>query len=58
MVVVGNFTNDAQQYLVYFHETPGIWYNYMNGETLSVPVSGTLDIPIPANDFRVYTNFK
>ncbi|WP_352421322.1 alpha-amylase family glycosyl hydrolase [Proteiniphilum sp.] len=56
VVVIGNFTNDP---ITTSAEFPGIgtWYNYMNpGETISV-TSATMNITVPANSFKMYTNF-
>lgn len=55
MVVVGNFNNDDRTFTVTFPHT-GTWYNYMNNTALNVS-SATQAITIPANEFRLYTNF-
>jgi 1,4-alpha-glucan branching enzyme len=56
LVVVGNFTSANKSYSVTFPHT-GAWYDYMNNTELSVTAPSAI-IDIPANDFRVYTNFK
>ncbi|MEA5128218.1 MAG: alpha-amylase family glycosyl hydrolase [Proteiniphilum sp.] len=56
LVVIGNFTNGSITTSVEFPGT-GTWYNYMNpGETISV-TSATMNITVPTNSFKMYTNF-
>jgi hypothetical protein len=56
LVVVGNFTNANGNYSVSFPNT-GTWHDYMNNTDITITAaSATIDIP--ANDFRVYTNFQ
>ncbi|KAA6346865.1 alpha-amylase [termite gut metagenome] len=56
LVVVGNFTNNAAQYPVSFPNT-GIWYDYMDNTEIAI-TSASETIDIPANEFRLYKNFK
>ncbi|MDO5664885.1 MAG: alpha-amylase family glycosyl hydrolase [Bacteroidia bacterium] len=57
IVVVGNFTNAAINATTTFPKT-GTWHNYMNTtETLNV-TSSTMNISVPANDFKIYSTFK
>lgn len=56
LVVIGNFTNGSITTSAEFPGT-GTWYNYMNpGETISV-TSATMNITVPTNSFKMYTNF-
>jgi 1,4-alpha-glucan branching enzyme len=56
VVVVGNFTNEEISTTTTFLNT-GTWYNYMNpSETLEVSTT-TMDFPVPANSFKIYTTF-
>ena len=57
LVVVGNFTNNDGTYSTTF-PTTGKWYNYMNTtETLQVNTA-TMNVTVPANDFKIYTSFS
>jgi pullulanase/glycogen debranching enzyme len=57
VVVVGNFTNNAGNYTTTFPAT-GEWYNYMNvSDTLQVNAH-TMNITVPANNFKMYTSFS
>ena len=57
LVVVGNFTNNTGTYSTTFPET-GEWYNYMNvSDTLQVNAP-TINISVPANNFKMYTSFS
>jgi len=57
VVVIGNFTNNAGTYSTTFPET-GEWYNYINEtDTLNVN-SSTMNIQVPANNFKMYTSFS
>ena len=55
LVVVGNFKNEQINTGVYFGNT-GDWYE-LNGETLNVTNSSEQPVVIPANSFKLYTNF-
>jgi hypothetical protein len=55
LVVAGNFTNSTKSYSVSFPNT-GTWHDYINNTDISVTATPAT-IEIPANDFRVYTNF-
>ena len=55
LVVVGNFKNEQINTSVYFGNT-GDWYE-LNGETLNVTNSSEQPVAIPANSFKLYTNF-
>ena len=57
VVVVGNFTNSTGSYTTKF-PTTGEWHNYMNPtEKLQVDAQ-TMDITVPANNFKMYTSFS
>lgn len=56
MIVVGNFTSENKEYEVSF-PVNGIWYNYLNGETLEVS-SNKQVIAVPAHTAFVFTTFK
>ncbi len=58
-VVVGNFTNSSGNFSTTFPKT-GTWYEYMNEDnTLSVnSISQAQSIDVPANSYKLYTNFK
>lgn len=57
LVVVGNFTNSEGTYSTTF-PTTGEWYNYMNAtETLQVDAT-TIEVDVPANNFKIYTSFS
>lgn len=56
-VVVGNFKNEATDVVANFQST-GTWYNVMNpAETINVTGS-SMNISVPANSFKMYSNFK
>ncbi len=56
VVVVGNFLNEETNVTGNF-QSPGTWYNVMNRtETLNV-TSATKNISVPANSFKMYSNF-
>ena len=56
VVVVGNFLNDATNVTANFQSTE-TWYNVMNrAETLNV-TSPSMTISVPANSFKMYSNF-
>jgi len=58
VVVAGNFTNNADFTATTTFPKTGIWYNYMNPtETLEVSTT-TMDIPVPANSFRIFSTFE
>lgn len=57
IVVVGNFTNNAINAQTTFPDT-GVWYNYLNpSETLNVSFT-TMEINVPANDFKIFSSFN
>lgn len=56
LVVVGNFKNEQINANVYFGST-GNWYE-LNGETLNVTNKDAQPVTIPANSFKLYTNFQ
>ena len=57
LVGIGNFTNAGITTTASFPKT-GTWYNYMNtAETLNVN-STTMSIPVPANDFKIFSTFQ
>ena len=57
LVVVGNFTNNSGSFSTTF-PTTGEWYNYMNtSDTLQVDAP-TINVSVPANNFRIYTSFS
>lgn len=56
VVVVGNFTNSVINAPTAFPKN-GTWYNYFNvSETLNV-TSATMNVNVPANSFKMFTNF-
>lgn len=57
VVVIGNFTNTEITAATTFPAT-GTWYNYMTSVEPPLNVtSETMNITVPANSFRIYTNF-
>ncbi|MCW1735907.1 alpha-amylase family glycosyl hydrolase [Anaerorudis cellulosivorans] len=57
IVVIGNFTNEAITTSTTFPKT-GTWHNYMNpSESLNVS-STTMDITLPANNFKMFSTFQ
>lgn len=57
IVAVGNFTNNAINAQTTFPDT-GVWYNYLNpSETLNVSFT-TMEINVPANDFKIFSSFN
>ena len=57
MVVVGNFTAVPGNYSVTFPQT-GTWYDLMDENATLNVTSTTQSVLVPANEFRLYTNFK
>lgn len=55
LVVAGNFTNASVSVIPNFTST-GTWYE-LRGDELNV-TSSSQQITVPANEFRLYTNFK
>lgn len=55
LVVAGNFTAADKEYTIDF-PTSGKWYNYMNGEEITV--NGSQKIQVPAHTALVFTTFK
>jgi len=56
IIILGNFTNSEIQISAAFGST-GTWYDYMDGSSLNV-TSSTQNVSVPANQFKLYTNFK
>ena len=57
VVVVGNFTAVPGNYSVTFPQT-GTWYDLMDENATLNVTSTTQSVLVPANEFRLYTNFK
>jgi 1,4-alpha-glucan branching enzyme len=56
LLVLGNFTNGAISISANFGST-GTWHDYMAGTSLSV-TSATQSVSVPANGFKIFTNFE
>ena len=57
VVVVGNFTNADGTFSTDFPAT-GEWYNYMNASDTLQVTSKTMNVQVPANNFKMYTSFS
>ncbi|MFA5650701.1 MAG: alpha-amylase family glycosyl hydrolase, partial [Proteiniphilum sp.] len=55
VVMIGNFTNKPISASTHFPKT-GLWYNYMSSGSQYI-YSETMNIPVPANSFLIYTTF-
>ncbi len=56
VVVVGNFTNNDANYSTQFPIT-GEWYNYMNATDILQVNAQTMNLEVPANNFKMFTSF-
>lgn len=56
VVVVGNFTNNDANYSTQFPIT-GEWYNYMNATDILQVNAQTMNLQVPANNFKMFTSF-
>jgi len=51
--IVGNFTENVQKKDVSF-SFPGVWYDYMTGDTLIVPYTLTRNISLDKSEYHIY----
>lgn len=56
IVVVGNFTNESINAATTFPQL-GDWYNYLNPTEITTVHSKPMNIAVPANSFRIFSNF-
>ena len=56
IVVVGNFTNESINAVTTFPQL-GDWYNYLNPTEVTTVHSKPMTISVPANSFRIFSNF-
>lgn len=55
IVIAGNFTSNNKSLSVPL--TSGTWYDYMADDKQGTSASGAMSVSIPANSFKLYTNF-